>query len=175
MVKPHRNTRCFSGCPYSAAAVQTEHAKLSDVALDILRERILLQDESGKPRETPEEMFSRVAWAVASVEHRWAASADVREVADAFRRLMQSLDFLPNSPTLVNAGIPDGQLSGCFVLPIEDSMESIFGTLRDVLMPLGLAIPPIRAQMVRSMLGIKRGIVRRSLPLEPLRKALAAG
>ena len=132
MVKPHRKARCFSGCPYSAPAVQTEHAKLSDVATDILQERILLQDESGKPRETPEEMFSRVAWAVASVEHRWAASADVREVADAFRRLMQSLDFLPNSPTLVNAGIPDGQLSGCFVLPIEDSMESIFGTLRDV-------------------------------------------
>ena len=105
---------------------------LTDVASEVLKKRILLADASGEPRETPEEMFARVANAVASVERRYSASAETRETADAFRNLMQSLDFLPNSPTLVNAGLPNGQLSGCFVLPIEDSMDSIFGTLRDM-------------------------------------------
>jgi ribonucleoside-diphosphate reductase alpha chain len=112
--------------------VDAERAKLSDVAREVLRERILLTDESGRSLETPEEMFSRVAWEVATVERRCTPSAEIRETADAFSRMMQSLDFLPNSPTLVNAGLPEGQLSGCFVLPIDDSMESIFGTLRDV-------------------------------------------
>lgn len=105
---------------------------LSDVANEVLRKRILLADASGEPRETAEEMFTRVASAVASVERRYSASAQTRETADAFCRLMQSFDFLPNSPTLVNAGLPSGQLSACFVLPIEDSMDSIFGTLRDM-------------------------------------------
>jgi len=105
---------------------------LSDVASEVLSKRILLADASGKPRETPEEMFARVASAVASVERRYGASAQTRETADSFCHLMQSFDFLPNSPTLVNAGLPNGQLSACFVLPIEDSMDSIFGTLRDM-------------------------------------------
>ncbi|HTR46169.1 MAG TPA: adenosylcobalamin-dependent ribonucleoside-diphosphate reductase [Verrucomicrobiae bacterium] len=105
---------------------------LSDLAIEVLRKRILLTDASGQPRETPEEMFVRVANAVASVERRYGGSGATREIADSFRDLMQSLDFLPNSPTLVNAGLPNGQLSGCFVLPIEDSMDSIFGTLRDM-------------------------------------------
>lgn len=115
-----------------ARLVETDDAKLSDVAREVLRERILLRDANGQPLESPDEMFARVAWAVASVERRRVCSAEVKDVADAFCRVMQSLDFLPNSPTLVNAGLAEGQLSGCFVLPIEDSMESIFGTLRDV-------------------------------------------
>jgi ribonucleoside-diphosphate reductase alpha chain len=111
--------------------VDAERAKLSDVAREVLRERILLTDSSGRLLESAEEMFSRVAWEVATVERRCAPSAEIRETADAFSRMMRSLDFLPNSPTLVNAGLPEGQLSGCFVLPVDDSMESIFGTLRD--------------------------------------------
>lgn len=105
---------------------------LSDVANEVLRKRILLADACGEPRETPDEMFARVATAVASVERRYGGSGQTREIADSFCRLMESLDFLPNSPTLVNAGLPGGQLSACFVLPIEDSMDSIFGTLRDM-------------------------------------------
>lgn len=112
--------------------MESEHAKLSDVAREVLRKRILLADGSGQTLETPEEMFSRVAWEVAGAERRCTPSAEVREIGDAFCRMMQSLDFLPNSPTLVNAGLPEGQLSGCFVLSIEDSMDSIFGTLRDI-------------------------------------------
>jgi len=105
---------------------------LSDVGNEVLRKRILLADASGGPRETPEEMIARVASAVASVERRYDGSAETRKAAEAFRSIMGSLDFLPNSPTLVNAGLPGGQLSACFVLPIEDSMDSIFGTLRDM-------------------------------------------
>ena len=113
-------------------ASRSDAMNLSEVANEVLRKRILLADASGEPREKPGEMFARVANAVASVERKYGGSAETREITDAFCRLMQSLDFLPNSPTLVNAGLPNGQLSGCFVLPIEDSMESIFGTLRDM-------------------------------------------
>lgn len=112
--------------------MESEHAKLSDVAREVLRKRILLADGLDQTLETPEEMFFRAAWEVAGAERRCTRSAEVREIGDAFCRMMQSLDFLPNSPTLVDAGLPEGQLSGCFVLPIDDSMDSIFGTLRDI-------------------------------------------
>jgi len=111
---------------------EAEQIELSDVALEVLRRRILLADASGKALETPGQMFSRVASEVARVERRYASPAEVRETAEEFSRIMQDLDFLPNSPTLVNAGLPEGQLSACFVLPIEDSMNSIFDTLRDM-------------------------------------------
>lgn len=102
----------------------------SDIAREVLEKRILLADASGKLLETREEMFSRVAWHVAAAERRSIPSTQVQKTADAFSRMMQDLDFLPNSPTLVNAGLPEAQLSGCFVVPIEDSMDSIFGGLR---------------------------------------------
>jgi ribonucleoside-diphosphate reductase alpha chain len=108
------------------------HAQLTEVAGEILQKRILLADEHGKPLETPDEMFWRVAWEVAKVERRFVGAAVVRETARLFCQMMQALDFLPNSPTLMNAGLALGQLSACFVLPVEDSMESIFGTLRDM-------------------------------------------
>jgi ribonucleoside-diphosphate reductase alpha chain len=105
---------------------------LTEGALWVLRKRILLTDPAGNPRETPEEMFGRVSKEVARVERQYSGAQDVVRISDGFCRMMKSLDFLPNSPTLMNAGLPDGQLSACFVLPIEDSMESIFGTLRDM-------------------------------------------
>jgi ribonucleoside-diphosphate reductase alpha chain len=105
---------------------------LSAVAQQVLRKRLLLTDAAGNPLETAEEMFRRVAEEVAKAERRYAHSSEVERAGEAFFRMMQALDFLPNSPTLVNAGLPDGQLSGCFVLPIEDSMDSIYGTLRDM-------------------------------------------
>lgn len=105
---------------------------LNDTALHVLRRRILRRDEHGNPVETPEGMFRRVAAEVAKVERLYKSEGEVEETAEAFRRVMAELDFLPNSPTLVNAGLPGGQLSGCFVLPLDDSMESIFGTLKDM-------------------------------------------
>ena len=95
---------------------------LSENAVKVLEKRYLKKDKDGKPTETPKDMFHRVANAIAG---------DNKELADTFYNMMINLEFLPNSPTLMNAGRPLGQLSACFVLPIEDSMESIFGTLRD--------------------------------------------
>ncbi|MDA2914476.1 hypothetical protein MYX77_11090 [Acidobacteriia bacterium AH_259_A11_L15] len=111
---------------------KTIPSPLSDTALQVLRRRILRRDERGQPVESPEGLFRRVAAEVAKVERLYRSEAEVEETAEAFRRMMADLDFLPNSPTLVNAGLPGGQLSGCFVLPLEDSMESIFGTLKDM-------------------------------------------
>lgn len=101
-------------------------------ALQVLRKRILRRDEQGNPIETPEQMFWRVAREIAKVERNYVPEVEVQRTSESFFQMMVSLDFLPNSPTLVNAGLPGGQLAGCFVLPIEDSMESIFGTLRDM-------------------------------------------
>jgi ribonucleoside-diphosphate reductase alpha chain len=103
-------------------------ATLDENALRILEARYLERDEHGRVRETPGEMFWRVARAVASVESRFGASPD--DVAPAFHGMIASLEFLPNSPTLMNAGRATGQLAACFVLPVEDSMDAIFESLK---------------------------------------------
>jgi ribonucleoside-diphosphate reductase alpha chain len=91
--------------------------------------RYLLKDEDGNPTETPSQLFRRVSGAVASIEKQYDESADVKEYDDLFYYMMANLEFLPNSPTLFNAGTEIGQCSACFVLPIEDNMDSIFGSL----------------------------------------------
>jgi ribonucleoside-diphosphate reductase alpha chain len=91
--------------------------------------RYLLKDEDGNPIETPSELFRRVSGAVASIEKKYDATVDVKEYDDLFYYMMANLEFLPNSPTLFNAGTEIGQCSACFVLPIEDNMDSIFGSL----------------------------------------------
>src|SRR3972149_4617939 len=98
--------------------------KLSDNALRVLERRYLTKDGDG--RETPQKLFRRVARHIASAESK----ANVSLYEEAFYQLMKSLEFLPNSPTLMNAGRELGQLSACFVLPIEDSMESIFDAVK---------------------------------------------
>jgi len=104
--------------------------KLSDNALRVLERRYLTKDGEGKVTETPHELFRRVAKHIASAELHYDANADVSFWEEAFHQLMTNLDFLPNSPTLMNAGHELGQLSACFVLPIEDSMESIFDAVK---------------------------------------------
>jgi len=104
--------------------------KLSDNALRVLERRYLTKDGEGKVIETPHELFRRVAKHIASAELHYDANADVSFWEEAFHQLMTNLDFLPNSPTLMNAGHELGQLSACFVLPIEDSMESIFDAVK---------------------------------------------
>ncbi len=104
---------------------------LSDNALKILEARYLKRDGQGIVLETPEEMFRRVARHVAAAEKVFDRQAKTGEYEEKFFDLMSTLTFLPNSPTLMNAGRQLGQLSACFVLPIEDSLESIFETLKE--------------------------------------------
>ena len=109
----------------------TRSLSLNDNARQVLEKRYLKKDKNGKVVETPEEMFSRVAIAIAEAELVYDSKADVKAREDEFYRLMTSLEFLPNSPTLMNAGRELGQLSACFVLPVEDSMESIFDAVKN--------------------------------------------
>ncbi|MCX7792982.1 MAG: vitamin B12-dependent ribonucleotide reductase [Thermodesulfovibrionales bacterium] len=105
--------------------------ELSKNALTVLEKRYLTRNEEGQIVETPEELFWRVAKHIASAELLYGKSPeDVEELAYRFYKLMTSFSFLPNSPTLMNAGKPLGQLSACFVIPVEDSMESIFDAVK---------------------------------------------
>ncbi len=104
--------------------------KLSDNALRVLQRRYLTKDGEGKVIETPQELFHRVARHIASAELFYDAKADISFWEESFYQLMANLEFLPNSPTLMNAGHELGQLSACFVLPIEDSMDSIFDAVK---------------------------------------------
>ncbi|WP_231562634.1 adenosylcobalamin-dependent ribonucleoside-diphosphate reductase [Muricauda sp. MAR_2010_75] len=103
--------------------------KLTANAQQLLSARYFLKDAQGKVLENPQQLFKRVAKNVAGAEARQNG-----EWEDKFYRVMANLLFLPNSPTLMNAGLPNGQLSACFVLPVEDSLVSIFTTLKDTAM-----------------------------------------
>lgn len=104
---------------------------LTDNALLVLRKRILARDAQGQVCETPEKMFRRVARSIASADLEYGTAEDAAASEREFFDVMTGLEFLPNSPALMNAGRDLSQLSACFVLPIDDSMESIFGTLAD--------------------------------------------
>lgn len=105
--------------------------ELSNNAVTVLERRYLAKDEQGQVIETPEQMFDRVARNVASSEALYDERADVEAWAERFYELMAGLEFLPNSPTLMNAGRDLQQLSACFVLPVGDSMESIFEAIKN--------------------------------------------
>ncbi|MBN1494154.1 vitamin B12-dependent ribonucleotide reductase [Candidatus Peregrinibacteria bacterium] len=106
-----------------------EGLNFSTNALKVLEKRYLLKDEEGNVIETPEQLLKRVAHAIASAEKNYEGNVD--EMEEKFYNMMKELEFLPNSPTLMNAGTEIGQLSACFVLPIEDSMEGIFESLKE--------------------------------------------
>ncbi|OEU77042.1 MAG: ribonucleoside-diphosphate reductase, adenosylcobalamin-dependent [Desulfobacterales bacterium C00003060] len=107
---------------------------LSPNAMVVLERRYLKKDRRGRPAETPQELFKRVAGSVAAADARFDPKADIRKTEQKFYTMLSELVFLPNSPTLMNAGRRLGQLSACFVLPIEDSIDSIFETLRHTAM-----------------------------------------
>jgi len=103
---------------------------LTKNAITVLERRYLKRDKEGKILETPVQMFHRVADTIASADNKFDEKADTAIIADEFFRMMSLLEFLPNSPTLMNAGRELGQLSACFVLPVGDSMEEIFDAVK---------------------------------------------
>src|SRR5918911_975160 len=145
---------------------------LSQNARIVLEKRYLMKDEVGKSVEAPEDLFWRVATVVAEADRRYGASdGAVEAVAEEFYRLMTERRFEPNSPTLMNAGRPLGQLSACFVLPIEDALsngqDGIYDTLRSMALihqsggGTGFAFSRLRPKgsMVRSTTGVASGPV----------------
>ncbi len=112
------------------AAVSFSQPKLTPNALTVLEKRYLKRDETGKSLETPAEMFRRVADTIAAPDRMFNENADVKTLSDSFYEMIANLDFLPNSPTLMNAGRELGQLSACFVLPVGDSIEEIFDAVK---------------------------------------------
>ncbi len=105
--------------------------KLSKNAEIVLKRRYLKKDKTGQPLEKPAQMFRRVAHHIASAESQYSKKPDINRHEELFYDLMTDFKFLPNSPTLMNAGRSLGQLAACFVLPVKDSMEDIFETLKN--------------------------------------------
>jgi len=157
--------------PIPAVPPQGE-AQLNDNARTVIGKRYLIKDGTGTPTEQPEDMFWRVAGTVAEADRRYGASdSEVTGMAEDFYGLMVERRFEPNSPTLMNAGRPLGQLSACFVLPIEDALsngrDGIYDTLRAMALihqsggGTGFGFSKLRGKgsMVRSTTGVASGPV----------------
>ncbi|MEM2785289.1 MAG: ribonucleotide reductase N-terminal alpha domain-containing protein, partial [Candidatus Nitrosotenuis sp.] len=95
-------------------------------ALQVLQRRYLLRDETGRIIESPTQLFRRVAKAIALAELNYEQNADIKKIEEEFFEIMSNFEFLPNTPTLMNAGTRVGQLAACFVVPVEDSLTGIF-------------------------------------------------
>ena len=109
----------------------TKAPEFSENAQTVLDRRYLKKNSSGEVTETAQVMLARVAATVAQADAAYAPDADLDEIAATFYDMMSDREFLPNSPTLMNAGRELGQLSACFVLPVEDDMESIFEAVKN--------------------------------------------
>lgn len=99
-------------------------------AIKVLQRRYLQQNQKGKTIETPSQLFRRVSHAIASIETKYDPDVNVVKIEEQFYKIMSNLEFLPNTPTLMNAGTRVGQLSACFVIPIGDSLQEIFEAVK---------------------------------------------
>jgi len=142
-----------------------EEPKLTVNALEVLRKRYLLRDEEGNIRETPAQTFMRVAKAIAKVDGKYGGNP--KESEKIFYEMIARVEFLPNSPTLFNTATELGQLSACFVLPVEDSLESIFTAVKNMALieksggGVGFDFSKLRPKgdMVKSTKGVASGPV----------------
>jgi len=110
--------------------ILTKEPELSNNAITVLKKRYLKRDADGNLLETPKGMFQRVAINIAQADINYDKNADIAQTAKKFYDIMVDLRFLPNSPTLMNAGKDLQQLSACFVLPVEDSLDKIFDAVK---------------------------------------------
>ncbi len=158
--------------PHSSVSSKRTPLQLTENALTVLRRRYLVKDEAGRPAESPEDLFWRVARTIAAPDAQYGASPGaVEAVAEAFYSLMATRVWMPNSPTLMNAGRPLGQLSACFVLPVDDALSNtqsgIYDTLRNMALVhqsgggTGFSFSRLRPKndVVRSTMGVASGPV----------------
>lgn len=144
-----------------------DELKMTTNAINVLQKRYLLKDEMGAVKENPAQMFRRVAKAVAAIDAKYGRRKEVQKTGEEFYRAMSSLEFVPNSPTLMNAGTPLGQLAACFVIPVEDNLTSIFDAVKHMALiqqsggGTGFAFSKLRPKgdIVRSTKGVASGPV----------------